>query len=61
MKKKLYTVIVFAKISVRRYFRDRVAIFFTIAFPLIFLLIFGAIYGKSSSTSFRVVVFRRVA
>jgi ABC-2 type transport system permease protein len=57
MRKKIYTVLVFAKISVRRYFRDRVAIFFTIAFPLIFLLIFGTIYGKSSGTSFRVVIF----
>ena len=57
MRKKIFTVIVFAKISIRRYFRDKVAIFFTIAFPLIFLLIFGTIYGKSSGSSFRVIIF----
>lgn len=56
MRKKLFTVLVFAKISVRRYFRDKVAIFFTIAFPLIFLLIFGTIYGKSAGSSFRVAL-----
>jgi ABC-2 type transport system permease protein len=49
----LFTVLVFTKISIRRYFRDRVAIFFTIAFPLIFLLIFGS-FSKSDSVSFHI-------
>src|SRR5438132_12624742 len=53
MPKWLYTVLIFAKISVRRYFRDRLAIFFTIAFPLIFLLIFGS-FSKSNSVSFHI-------
>jgi ABC-2 type transport system permease protein len=57
MRKKIFTVLVFAKIQIRRYFRDKVALFFTILFPLIFLLIFGTIYGKSSGSSFRVVIF----
>lgn len=43
MTKSLYTIWVFALISIRRYFRDRVAIFFTVVFPLIFLLIFGSL------------------
>src|SRR5665213_2156759 len=56
MKKQLYTVYVFAKLNTRRFFRDRVAIFFGIAFPLIFLFVFGGIFGKSGGTSFKVAV-----
>lgn len=54
--KTVFTVLVFAKISVRRYFRDRLAIFFTVAFPLIFLVIFGGIFGKNTSTSFNIAL-----
>lgn len=46
--RKLYTVKTFVKISTRRFFRDRTAIFFTVAFPLIFLFVFGGIFGKNS-------------
>jgi ABC-2 type transport system permease protein len=53
MPKWLFTIVVFAKISVKRYFRDKVAIFFTVAFPLIFLLIFGS-FSKNDSVSFHV-------
>jgi len=53
MKRDLFTIYVFAKISVRRYFRDRLAIFFTVAFPLIFLLVFGGL-NKGNSVSFHV-------
>ncbi len=49
----LYTVVVFAKISIRRYFRDRVAIFFTVLFPLIFLVVFGS-FSKNGSVSFHI-------
>ena len=51
--KHLFTVLTFAKVSIRRYFRDRVALFFTVLFPLIFLLIFGS-FSKSSNVSFHV-------
>lgn len=54
MKKKLFTVYVFAKINTRRFFRDKTAIFFTVLFPLIFLFVFGGIFGKSSGGSFKV-------
>jgi len=40
----------------KRYFRDKVALFFTFAFPLIFLLIFGTIFGGDSGPSFNVTV-----
>jgi ABC-2 type transport system permease protein len=56
MKKKLYTVYTFAKISSRRFFRDKTAIFFTVLFPLIFLFVFGGIFGKSSGGSFKVAL-----
>jgi hypothetical protein len=42
MKKSLYTILTFARISTRRYFRDKTAIFFTVLFPLIFLFVFGS-------------------
>ena len=53
MPKWLFTILVFAKISVLRYFRDRVAIFFTILFPLIFLVVFGS-FSKSNNVSFHI-------
>ena len=57
LKKKLFTVVVFTKLSTKRFFRDRLALFFTILFPLIFLFVFGAIAGKSSkSVTFDVAV-----
>ncbi len=56
MHKSLLAITTFAKISIRRYFRDRVAIFFTVVFPLIFLFVFGGIFGKNSSSAFHVAV-----
>jgi ABC-2 type transport system permease protein len=53
MPKWLFTILIFAKVSIRRYFRDRVAIFFTIAFPLIFLLVFG-LANKNNDVSFHI-------
>src|ERR1700712_2442299 len=49
----LYTILIFAKISVRRYFRDKLAIFFTVLFPLIFLVVFGS-FSKSNDVNFHV-------
>ncbi|HUS25950.1 MAG TPA: ABC transporter permease [Nevskiaceae bacterium] len=56
MNRKLFTVAVFVKINTRRFFRDKTAIFFTVAFPLIFLFVFGGIFGKNSETSFKVAL-----
>jgi ABC-2 type transport system permease protein len=53
MPKSLFTILVFAKISLRRYFRDGVALFFTIAFPLIFLLVFG-LANKNNDINFHI-------
>ena len=49
-QKRLFTVLVFTKLNTRRFFRDRLALFFGILFPLIFLFVFGGIFGKSTTS-----------
>lgn len=56
MNKSFYTILTFARINTKRFFRDKLSIFFGILFPLIFLFIFGGIFGKSDSASFRVAL-----
>lgn len=46
----------FARIDTKRLFRDKVAIFFTLVFPLIFLLVFGGLFGRDSEVSFDVAL-----
>ena len=55
MKKQMQTVLTFTKLNTRRFFRDRLALFFTVIFPLIFLFIFGS-FSKGGSLSFKVAV-----
>jgi ABC-2 type transport system permease protein len=55
-QQKLFTVWVFFVVNFRRLFRDRTALFFTFLFPLIFLFVFGGIFGKNNSVSFNVAV-----
>ena len=54
--RSLFIIWTFTRINSKRFFRDRVAIFFSILFPLIFLFVFGGIFGKNSGTSFKVAV-----
>ena len=56
MNKSLYTILTMAKINTRRVFRDKVALFFTIGFPLIFLFVFGGLNSGSKDISFNVAV-----
>jgi len=56
MKRKLYTVKVFFIINLRRVFRDRMALFFTFLFPLIFLFVFGGLNSGNKSVSFNVAI-----
>lgn len=58
LKQQLRTVLIFTKLSTRRFFRDRLALFFGILFPLIFLFIFGSL-SKGGSPTFDVAVFDR--
>jgi ABC-2 type transport system permease protein len=56
MKKQLFTVFIFAKLNTKRFFRDKLAIFFTVVFPLIFLFIFGAMSKGGGDLSFKVAI-----
>ena len=56
MKRKLYTVWVFFTINLKRVFRDRMALFFTFLFPLIFLFVFGGLNSGNKSVSFSVAI-----
>lgn len=49
-------VFTFAKIAVRRAFRDKTALFFVFLFPLIFLFVFGGIFGKNNGVSFKIAL-----
>lgn len=55
-QRKFYTVWAIFVTNFRRVFRDRTALFFTFLFPLIFLFIFGGIFGKNQSVSFSVAI-----
>lgn len=55
-QKKFYTVWVFFKVNMSRLFRDRLALFFTFLFPLIFLFVFGGLNSGNKSVSFRVAI-----
>jgi ABC-2 type transport system permease protein len=57
LQQQLRTVLVFTKLSTRRFFRDRLAQFFGILFPLIFLFVFGSLSsGNNGNVSFKVAV-----
>jgi ABC-2 type transport system permease protein len=56
MQKKLYTVWTFFIINMKRLFRDRLALFFTFLFPLIFLFVFGGLNSGNKSVSFNVAI-----
>ena len=48
---------IFAYTQMKRFFRDPVALFFTLAFPLLFLFVFGSIFRSDSDISFDVAIF----
>lgn len=56
LNKQFLPVITFARIAIRRAFRDKTAIFFIFLFPLIFLFVFGGIFGKKSEVSFKIAL-----
>lgn len=55
MKQYFSTIWTVCKMLTKRWFRDPVALFFTFLFPLIFLLIFGAM-SRSSDVNFNVAL-----
>ncbi len=56
MPKSLFTVLTFVRINTRRFFRDRLAIFFSVIFPVIFLVVFGSLNSGTGNVSFRVAL-----
>lgn len=56
MPKSLFTVMTFVKINTRRFFRDRLALFFSVIFPVIFLFVFGSFNSGNNNTSFRIAL-----
>lgn len=55
-KRSMYTVGTFVKINTRRFFRDKLAIFFTVGFPLIFLFVFGGLNSGPRDLNFDVAL-----
>jgi ABC-2 type transport system permease protein len=55
-RKDWFTVFTFVRINTKRFFRDRLAIFFSIIFPLIFLFVFGGLNSNNSSVSLTVAL-----
>ena len=56
IRRNLFTVATFVRISTKRFFRDRTALFFNVIFPLIFLFVFGSINGGGGDVSFNVAI-----
>lgn len=56
LRKTLLFLTTYVRIDVKRLFRDKVAIFFVFVFPLIFLLVFGTIFGGDNEVSFKVAM-----
>jgi ABC-2 type transport system permease protein len=59
LKRYLYTTWRLSILFTRRYFRSRVAIFFSVLFPLILLFIFGGIFGNSNGSGPNVAIIDR--
>src|ERR1700677_2625783 len=55
-KQQIRTVLIFTKLSTKRFFRDRLAQFFSILFPLIFLFVFGSLNSGSKNVTFSVAL-----
>lgn len=58
-KKLVLPITTFARIDIKRLFRDKVAIFFVFVFPLIFLFVFGGIFGDNTDVSFKVALINK--
>lgn len=57
--KSLLTILTFAIVDVKRAFRDKTGLFFIFVFPLIFLFVFGGIFGGSNDLSFNVALINK--
>lgn len=56
LRKNLRPITTFVPIDIKRLFRDKVGIFFVFIFPLVFLLIFGGLFGGDQNISFKIAL-----
>ena len=59
LRQKLFTVWVFFTVNLRRLFRDKMALFFTFLFPLIFLFVFGGLNSHNNDVSFNIAIINK--
>ncbi len=57
MKHYFQPILIFTAAHLRRFFRDKVYIFFLFILPVMFLFIFGSIYGNNNSSTLKVALF----
>ena len=56
MRSSWHLIYVFARINTKRFFRNRVAIFFGVLFPIIILFVIGGIFSGGGNVSFDVAL-----
>ena len=56
MNSYMHTVSRLAKLLTKAFFRDKIALFFTLIFPLIFLLVFGSLNRNNRGVSFDISI-----
>jgi ABC-2 type transport system permease protein len=59
MKAYFTTILVITFSLLKRFLRDKVALFFTFLFPLLFLFVFGSLFGGENSVSFDIALVNR--
>lgn len=59
MRDYLFIVQQLTWLLIKRYFRSRTAIFFSVFFPLLLLTVFGLLYSNNEGTSFKVAVLNK--
>lgn len=61
MKRYFLAVKVLSAAYLRRFLRDKTALFFTFLFPLLFLLVFGSLNRNNTSISFDVAIINQAS
>lgn len=56
MISKIFSIVNYAKTLLTRFWRDKVALFFTFLFPLIFLFVFGSIFNNDKGVVFDIAL-----
>lgn len=60
MKRYFTAIYVLTRAYLKRFFRDKTALFFTLLFPLLFLFVFGSLYANNGGDiTFKVALFNR--